>query len=213
MKSSRINGRSLRLTLIVGLALWGGVVGAGAWGLRQYDDTPGVAAHPPGRWPADSQIRPAGDRATLVMLAHPRCPCTRASLGELALLMAHAQGRVKAYVLFVRPQGFAADWERTDLWQSATSIPGVTAVSDPGGLEAERFGAATSGQALLYDARGNLLFSGGITGSRGHAGDNAGRDAVEALLAGATDGRTDTDVFGCRLFNAGGAERMGGSAQ
>ena len=38
----------------------------------------------------------------------------------------------------------------------------------------QRFGAETSGQTLLYDRDGRLLFSGGTTGSRGHDGDNAG---------------------------------------
>ena len=49
---------------------------------------------------------------------------------------------------------------------------------DDDGAEARRFGAETSGQTLLYDARGALAFSGGITGARGHAGDNAGRASL-----------------------------------
>jgi hypothetical protein len=60
--------------------------------LWNYESTPGVAAATPGRWPADSRIKPDADRATLVMLAHPHCPCTRASIGELARLMTQAQG-------------------------------------------------------------------------------------------------------------------------
>ena len=53
---------------------------------------------------------------------------------------------------------------------------------DDDGAEARRFGAETSGQTLLYDEHGALLFSGGITGARGHAGDNAGRASLVALL-------------------------------
>ncbi len=53
---------------------------------------------------------------------------------------------------------------------------------DDDGAEAKRFGAETSGQTLLYDERGTLAFSGGITGSRGHAGDNAGRASLLALI-------------------------------
>ena len=33
--------------------------------------------------------------------------------------------------------------------------------------------AWTSGETMLYDASGRLVFAGGITGSRGHGGDNA----------------------------------------
>jgi hypothetical protein len=136
------------------------------------------------------------------MLAHPHCPCTRASIGELALLMAHSQGRVTAYVLFLKPAGFSDDWEKTDLWHSAASIPGVKVMIDDGGAEARRFHAATSGQTMLYDAEGRLLFSGGITGSRGHAGDNAGRSAIVSLLNTGAAERAETFVFGCRLFGA-----------
>ncbi|HEY6421580.1 MAG TPA: hypothetical protein VIX59_21490 [Candidatus Binataceae bacterium] len=35
---------------------------------------------------------------------------------------------------------------------------------------------------MLYDRRGRLLFSGGITGARGHFGDNAGVSAIVALI-------------------------------
>jgi hypothetical protein len=54
---------------------------------------------------------------------------------------------------------------------------------------------------LLYDTAGRLLFSGGITAARGHSGDNAGREAIVALLAGAPTDRTQTPVFGCKLSN------------
>ncbi len=47
---------------------------------------------------------------------------------------------------------------------------------------------------------GTLLFSGGITGARGHAGDNAGRAAIVALLNQLNPATTATNVFGCSLF-------------
>lgn len=134
------------------------------------------------------------------MLAHPHCPCTRASIGELAKLMAHAQSRVTAYAMFVKPPDSSEDWEQTDLLQSAAEIPGVNVVVDDG-VEAERFHAETSGETVLYDAEGHLLFSGGITGSRGHSGDNAGGSAILFLLNGGEVERTKTSVFGCPLFN------------
>ena len=42
--------------------------------------------------------------------------------------------------------------------------------------------AITSGQTLLYDTKGHLVFSGGITGGRGHEGDNTGRESIEKYL-------------------------------
>jgi hypothetical protein len=132
------------------------------------------------------------------MLAHPHCPCTRASIGELALLMAHVQGRLTATVLFLSPSDMPAAWEQTDLWEDAAAIPGVTVMRDADGAEARRFGAVTSGQVIVYDASGRVLFSGGITPSRGHAGDNQGRSAIVALLDGDPSVR-GSRVFGCSL--------------
>ena len=61
--------------------------------------------------------------------------------------------------------------------------------------------SATSGHALLYDARSRLEFSGGITVARGHAGDNVGRSAIEALIAGDVTVLRQAPVFGCALHN------------
>ena len=190
-----------RVLLLAGTILWLLVISIGLWMLWGYENTPGKAAEPPKQWPADSKILPARDHATLVMLAHPHCPCTRATIGELASIMAHSQGRLTAYVLFLKPTGFSEEWEKSDLWQSAASIPGVTAVIDDEGAEANRFHAATSGQTLLYDAAGLLLFSGGITGSRGHSGDNAGQAAIVSLVNSGAADLTETSVFGCPLFD------------
>lgn len=181
-------------------AVWLGVAGIGLAGLWRYEATPGKVGAPSANWPDDSQIERRVQRPTLVVFAHPRCPCTRASLGELALIMAHCPGRVDAHVLFFKPSGFPNDWEKTDLWRSAEAIPGVKAASDSDGSEAKRFGAATSGHSLLYDQKGRLLFSGGITASRGHSGDNAGRNAIESLLMGRAASQNQTSVFGCPLL-------------
>jgi hypothetical protein len=100
-----------------------------------------------------------------------------------------------------RPEGAGEGWERTDLWQRASAIPGVCVVTDPCGAEARRFGAATSGQAMLYDPAGKLLFCGGITGARGHAGGNAGFDAVlQRFQVASAMPTTQTPVYGCELF-------------
>ena len=174
-----------------------------AFGLRilfQYENTPGRIGALPRAWP-ESRIVPATDRPTLVMLAHPRCPCTAASVGELAQIMARLQGKVAAYVLFVTPKDAGRDWDDTSLRHSAEAIPGVTVVFDIDGAEARRFGAETSGHTLLFAKDGKLLFSGGITASRGHAGDNAGESAIISLLSNQTPPRTRTLVFGCALAN------------
>ncbi len=183
-------------------AIWAIVVTAGMSALWAYASRPGPGGQPPNRWPDGSRIARRPDRATLVMLVHPHCPCSRASVGELASLVARLQDRLSAHVLLLQPAGLPDDWTQTDLWESASAIPGVETVHDPDGTEARRFGAATSGQVILYDAAGRLRFNGGITPARGHSGDNAGRDAILALLTGSGEHWSETAVFGCALFDA-----------
>ncbi|MBD0372893.1 MAG: RedB protein [Pyrinomonadaceae bacterium] len=191
----------LRLILLTSAVLWLALVGVGLRVLWAYENSPGESANPPVLWPTESRIQREQNRATLVMLVHPHCPCTRATMNELAGIMAHAQGRLTAYVLFLKPEGFSEDWEKTDLWQTAASIPGVHVMVDERGAEARLFNSSTSGQTILYDATGLLLFSGGITGSRGHSGDNAGRSAIVSLVNEGTADRAETSVFGCPLFD------------
>ena len=178
---------------------WLLAVAAGLAVLWNYENAPGVPATPPEHWPAGSGLRRVPGVATLVMLLHPRCPCSRASLEELDRLMAHLPGVLIAHVLFVKPAGVPEDWEQTDLWRRAATIPGVSLTRDDGGEEARRFGAATSGQTVVYDGDERLLFSGGITAARGHEGDNAGRTAILSLLATGAAERRSTPVFGCSL--------------
>jgi len=154
-------------------------------------------------WPDASILVHTAGQPTLMMLAHPQCSCTPASLAELAEVLARGRVRPRTYVIFLKPQGFSNDWVQSDLWKTAAAIPGVTLVRDDDGREARRFGSETSGQTLLYDGDGVLRFSGGITGSRSHAGDNAGRRSLVALLNGGAPDRAETNVFGCPLFASG----------
>jgi hypothetical protein len=168
--------------------------------LLSYESTPGQVGSIPSEWPRTSQISPPSDQAVLVMLAHPRCPCTRASMAELAKIMAHVHGRLAAYVLFLKPTGSGSDWDDTTLFRIAKGIPGVKVISDVDGIEAQRFGAKTSGHTLLFAANGHLLFSGGITELRGHEGDNVGEETIISVVNKNARGRERTLVFGCSLF-------------
>src|SRR5437588_6157200 len=186
------------LTVLLGVA-WAGTAVLGGHALLKYENSPGKVGRVSSSWPPNSPVQLANERLTLVMAAHPQCPCTRASVGELAQLMAHVQGKVQAYVLFYSPRDAGADWQNTDLRRSAAHIPGVTVLSDVDGAEAQRLGAETSGHTFLFDPSGRLLFNGGITASRGHPGDNAGESAIVSLIDNHTSARAKTFVFGCSL--------------
>lgn len=180
--------------------LWLLSIGAGFVVILNYQNASGRIGITPQHSPSGTQIMFDPDRDTLVMFAHPQCPCTRASLEELNRLLARSQGRVTAQVLFFKPGKFPDHWTQTDLWRSAAAIPGVRVYEDLDGAQARLFGAETSGYVLLYDAHGQLRFKGGITGSRGHVGDNAGEDAIISLLAGQEANSKQTQVYGCSLL-------------
>jgi hypothetical protein len=191
-------GRTALLSVLG--VVWLACAGTGLWVLAAYDNRPGAAATPPPAWPRDGAVALASDRPTLVLLAHPQCFCTQATLTELAEVLARAHVRPKTYVLFMKPQGFPADWSDTPVWRQAAALPDVTLLRDDDGRKARRFGAETSGQIVLYDAQGTLVFSGGITRSRGHAGENAGRAAIVKFLNESAADLRETPVFGCSLF-------------
>ncbi len=205
----RIKNNSIYGT-IAALVAWLFIIGIGWTMLSRYENTPGQAEAAPQRWPLTSQMPRIPHFSTLLMFVHPHCPCTRASLEELALIETHCQHKAKTQVIFVRPENVSKDWINTDLWRSAMAIPGVDVLVDDNGKEADIFHAAVSGQVMLYDAQGNLVFSGGITSSRGHSGDNDGRDAIEAFLNKGTVPVKGTSFFGCLLLNRESNKAQGG---
>jgi hypothetical protein len=186
--------------LVAAIIGWLLAVVAGLLTLTAYDTAPGIAATPPSVWPADSRLARDGGRSTLVLVLHPHCPCSRASVDELARLMPAFGDRVRVHVLMVAPDGTPAGWSDGDLAAAVAALPGVETTVDAGAIEAARFGAVTSGQTYLFDLDGTLRFSGGITPARGHHGDSAGRAAVlAALTSDALPDASSASVFGCAL--------------
>jgi hypothetical protein len=182
---------------------WAGSVFFGMAGMVRYQMTPTVAAaanvQVPRRWPDRcALVRDAG-KFTLVMALHPQCPCSQASVQELAELRARTGDRLSIVVMFIVPAGAPADWLDTILWKRANDVPGVRVIADHDGTESRRFGATTSGQVALYDPRGNLRFTGGITDGRGHQGDNAGLEAIVDLMHDRMPHIDTTPVYGCSL--------------
>jgi hypothetical protein len=163
--------------------------GFGLW--ERYEATPG----PAGPAPAVDQVGASCWHITV--FAHPRCPCFKATLHELAEL-SRAVPEAHVRVVFVRPEGCPEGWERGEWWEAANEIPGVEVECDPTGAEAQRFGAVTSGQAVLMDPAGRVVFRGGLTPGRGRMGESAGRRAVLAWVR-AGSGAATAPVYGCPL--------------
>lgn len=198
----RFAGKRWWLTL-AGVLLWGCSIGAGMRFLSAYAATPGIKGSSPPHWPAESSIRRSTDGFTMVLFAHPRCSCTKATLDELAVIQGQSGNRIHPYILFLDFSEEGKQWHETSLWKQASELPGITVGLDEGGREARRFGVATSGHALVYNANGELVFSGGITGRRGEAGMNEGRRSILDLAQSSTTAAAGTRVFGCSMREEG----------
>ena len=186
--------------LAFGAVVWIAAIGLGFRYLLNYSVEAGTPASAPERWPVESRIPASQGQYTLVMTIHPQCPCSRASVTELNTLMALLRReRVKGYVLVVKPKDVSDDWIGTESVRSARRIPGVDVLLDVDGSESGRFGAATSGQVVLYGPDARLRFAGGITPERGHLGDSAGRQRILSLVRTGTADGHDSNVYGCAL--------------
>jgi hypothetical protein len=177
----------VKLIAIVGL-VWCGALAAGAHEIYAYSTQPGDRAEAPARWPVESTLAGPDDRAAIVMFVHPACPCSRASLAELAAIAESTDAAIQIV--------FPTSGEG---WEAAGRVRGATRILDPLAGESARFGARTSGHVVVYDRAGALRYAGGITGSRGHRGTNVGRQTVERIVAGSSDRDTSHVVFGCGL--------------
>ncbi len=181
---------------VVAAVAWLFAVGAGITELWRHVNTPGTPGTPPATWPPASALDHDPERPTLVVVVDSRCRCTHATLHELGMLLAKCHGRVAVHVLVTGAR------EDPHVAATAAQLPDVQVRTDAGGHEARHFGAFTSGAVALYSAQGRRLFHGGITGGRGHRGDNAGRDAVVGLVLGKGTRTPSAPVFGCSLCDA-----------
>lgn len=149
------------------------------------------------QWPTASTLPRAANVATLIMFLHPSCPCSRASVAELSSLVASTRTHARIFVVFV------ADEAGGSLWDAVGRIAGAERLLDRDGVEAARFGARTSGHVEIFDARGQPAYAGGITGSRGHVGENTGKQSVISVLEGLAPINAHYSVFGCGLVAPG----------
>lgn len=188
----------LTVSLAGAALIWAATVAAAYQAIRNFESTPGSAAIAPITWPAQSRVTRTDGQWTLVMLVHPHCSCSRASIKELEAVLEKAPRSVQPYVLVFRPSDFPAGWERTDVYTSATRLRRARVLIDEDGREARLFGGFTSGQTFLYDAEGKLRFEGGITLLRGHAGLNSGRAGI-IQIAHSKAGTGTHPVFGCAI--------------
>ena len=190
--------RIIALVLIASAAIWVTTIVLALDAMRKFESTPGIAADAPQQWPSLASIDRNANGSTLVMLIHPHCSCSRASIQELAEIIGAAPRTLRTFVVVYRPKESAVGWEQTDVTRAAASLRRTTLVIDEDGATARRFGGFTSGQTFLYDREGRLRYAGGVTSLRGHAGLNGGRVSV-IRLANTESGKATHPVFGCAI--------------
>ncbi|MEZ6233491.1 MAG: hypothetical protein R3B68_04820 [Phycisphaerales bacterium] len=204
----RDRGSNRRTTKAPWLAvgLWALAV-AGMIGVMVRYDRSVDSTSRPAAMPAPAQAPP-----TLVRVyAHPRCPCTAATITVLARLAALAGNDGSFEVLFFRPEDEPDRWAWTENWRAAGAIPGVSVRTDPGGRLAAAAGATTSGHALVSDSEGRVLYSGGLTDGRSDPGFGLSADAVLGCVRSGEACRS-RPAFGCAIHDAPPASGASASA-
>ncbi|HEX2099937.1 MAG TPA: hypothetical protein VHF69_04710 [Candidatus Synoicihabitans sp.] len=181
--------------------MWLVTVGAGFAGLNRYAATTGSADAPSVDVAEMLATHRRPGHPLAVMMIHPKCPCTDASLAEFADFLARAGSACDGLLVQLAPLDAGADWQ-----SGPTRVLGgrtVAVVNDFDGRVAASLGAQTSGHVVLLDEAGAVRFHGGITLARGHRGRSPGQDAMLAAVAhrSAAVELCGAPVYGCPLQN------------
>lgn len=193
-------GPMMKRSITTLISLWGILLIAGSYFIIGYELTPGESGSVVPNLPDHPVIDDGDGLPTLLVFAHPRCPCTTATIRQLERLLAECGDGIATTVIFLQPANQPENWSKTPLWEAATQIPSVKVRPDFAGQLARQLKVYTSGTAILFDQSGRLIFQGGITASRGHEGDNFGADSIRSFVQSGGSPRRSTPVFGCSLF-------------
>jgi hypothetical protein len=189
---------SLRCAILT--AVWLACVATLVGKLQVYANAPGQSLPAPEVLTLELITEENGPRRIprVYLFLHEHCPCSRASVLELAR---QTELREDALItLVLSGPGLNIPGERSIRDLARQQLPDAVIHEDPTGEFARSLGALTSGHAVLYRHDGTLHFSGGLTPSRAHAGPCPGRDALETLT-NSRGNPTTAPVFGCPLFS------------
>ena len=163
------------------------------------DSRPGDPASAPQTWPQDAALAMAEAGPTMVMFLHSECPCSAASVDELAKVLETSPVKPRLHVVMVWYDTMS-EVQNSPLLVRASQLPGALVTIDHRAVLARRFGSRTSGDVLIFDAAGQLRFVGGVTSARGHVGPNRSQELALAALGGELTERVEMPVFGCPLY-------------
>ena len=164
-----------------------------------YKHASGATVQPCAEREAELPKRPNDAPYRLVMAAHPRCPCTTASVRQIERILARCSTRLAVTVLVYRPLGTPLEWGRTSLVTNLEAAKYAQIVEDEDGRIAASLGLGVSGAVVLYGPDGQSKFAGGITPGRGHEGDCRGTDVIRLVVEGKQTSASTAPVYGCSL--------------
>jgi hypothetical protein len=185
--------------LVVVYGIWASLLFTGHLVLFEYEMTEGPLGNSKRIFPEKSSVQLTHGRQNIILFLHPACPCSAASVDEFHELIREGENDSVGKVVFFMPPDQESEWSLLPLISSVKRIPHVSVSYDTNGAQAELFGATTSGHVFIYDGRGILQFSGGITGSRGHTGDNKNLEIAKNTIIARSPKFATTPVFGCSL--------------
>lgn len=186
------------------IAFWVGVICLGFVQIYDYTNQPGEQGQPPLVLPQISNFEKS-NLPKLIFFAHPQCPCSHAGLQELSKILSKLEGRIDTHIVFHHPKEMSLEWVKSSLWKKAKQLKGAAVTIDTDGKMVELFRPKTSGQVYLYSngEQRPLIYSGGVTSTRGHEGDNTGSDAIVNWVLHKKVVPSKFAVFGCSLFHNG----------
>ena len=195
------------LLLVCASVLWLIALIPGVRYLLAFEGTAGKQGLAPSDW--QNTALSAGDPRlpTLLVMLHPKCSCSNATLSELQDAAQSFDHPYNAILLIDPPQGTSFDWRNISAYRDAQKALHASVVLDDNGKVAASFGVFTSGDVLFYSAEDShrhrsLLFSGGVTGGRGMVGSNRGIASLTAAFQNSGQNfHATTPVYGCGLFD------------
>lgn len=177
------------------------VIATGA--LWAYEKTPGPIGSQPMNWPTNSLLHQRKGAGVVLLFVHPQCPCSAATLKNFDALP--KPEHFDFSVVFTMPIDAEDTWKETSNVRLASRIPSCQVYFDQNGTITKQFGVSTSGHCLAYDSDHVLRFTGGLTVSRGHEGDNQGMTGLSDVLALTTTPQSahpaSYPIYGCPLHN------------
>lgn len=183
--------------LLVVYTIWLALLLIGHTIMFEYELTAGPLSNSKRIFPECTSLQLAHSSQNLILFLHPACPCSSATVDEFCQLMRVGKKDAVGTVVFLMPDDKEGEWSLLPIMSRVRKIPNVSILQDANGALAETFGVITSGHLLIYDGRGILNFSGGITGSRGHTGDNQYFAVAKRTIINKNPDFATTPVFGC----------------